>query len=298
MSGETICTGCGATIDANHRFCPSCGRAKDATPDAAANEMARLSNPAGGPATTPLGGSSPATPPSPQAMTPYNPQGAPVVPPYMPGPQPLAPYAPAPPVGPQAAAPYPPVPYNQPTYDVQTSPNMHASPNIQASPNMHASPVFAPTMVQHVNVIQQAAPATTVIVAHQGPGCLVRAIYFLLVGWWLAGFWIGLAWLCIISLILLPIGLIMLNRVPQVMTLSPGSSNLTVRQVGNTTIITHGEAAQYPLLARAIYFLVIGWWASLFWITLAYLGALTIIGLPISFMMFNVIGFVTTLRRN
>ncbi|MBF6614743.1 MAG: YccF domain-containing protein, partial [Chloroflexi bacterium] len=42
----------------------------------------------------------------------------------------------------------------------------------------------------------------------------------------------------------------------------------------------------------------LGWWLSFLWTYMAYILALTIIGLPLSFAMFHVIGFVTTLRRN
>ncbi|MBF6615001.1 MAG: YccF domain-containing protein, partial [Chloroflexi bacterium] len=42
----------------------------------------------------------------------------------------------------------------------------------------------------------------------------------------------------------------------------------------------------------------LGWWLSFLWTYMAYILALTIIGLPLSFVMFNVIGFITTLRRN
>src|SRR5205823_2678040 len=142
------------------------------------------------------------------------------------------------------------------------------------------------------------APAPMLVVAQGGgPGFFVRALYFLFVGWWLSFFWISLAWLLNATIIGLPLGLIMLNRVPQVMTLSPGSQTVAVQQWGGTTYISTG-AWQYPLWARALYFIFIGWWVSLAWTYLAYALALTIIGLPIAFLMFHVLGFVTTLRRN
>jgi uncharacterized membrane protein YccF (DUF307 family) len=48
---------------------------------------------------------------------------------------------------------------------------------------------------------------------------LGRAMYFLLVGWWFGAFWSALAWILCVSLIGLPFGVMMYNRLPAVMTL-------------------------------------------------------------------------------
>lgn len=48
---------------------------------------------------------------------------------------------------------------------------------------------------------------------------LVRALWFLLVGWWLGAIYLGLAWFLCVIIITLPIGLVMFNRVGAVMTL-------------------------------------------------------------------------------
>ena len=52
-----------------------------------------------------------------------------------------------------------------------------------------------------------------------GPSFLGRTLYFLLVGWWLGAFWLWMALALISTLIGLPLGLWMLNRLPQVLTL-------------------------------------------------------------------------------
>ena len=65
-------------------------------------------------------------------------------------------------------------------------------------------------------------PSRTVVIERGGPGCLLRALWFIFVGGWLALAWIAVAWIFNITIIGLPVGLAMLNRVPQVMTLSPG----------------------------------------------------------------------------
>lgn len=66
------------------------------------------------------------------------------------------------------------------------------------------------------------APAMVVVIQQvSGPGCLVRGIYFLFIGVWLGLLWTGAAWVLLITVLGLPLGLLMLNRLPQVMTLKP-----------------------------------------------------------------------------
>jgi uncharacterized membrane protein YccF (DUF307 family) len=59
-------------------------------------------------------------------------------------------------------------------------------------------------------------------VATEQSGLLVRLAYFLVIGWWLSGFWMAAAWLLCVSIVGFPLGLMMVNRVPFVMTLHRG----------------------------------------------------------------------------
>ena len=54
---------------------------------------------------------------------------------------------------------------------------------------------------------------------------LLRILYFFLFGWWATGVWINVAWFLNATIIGLPLGLWMLNRVPQVLTLRPTSDS-------------------------------------------------------------------------
>lgn len=47
----------------------------------------------------------------------------------------------------------------------------------------------------------------------------LRAVYFVLVGWWLGGLWMGVAWLVGLPIVTLPISIWMMNRIGGVMTL-------------------------------------------------------------------------------
>ena len=54
---------------------------------------------------------------------------------------------------------------------------------------------------------------------------------------------------------------------------------------------------QRPWITRAIYFVLIGWWFSLVWILLAWLLAVTVVGLPAAQSMFLRVNAVLTLQR-
>src|SRR5262245_50874752 len=51
-----------------------------------------------------------------------------------------------------------------------------------------------------------------VVVRQSGPGLLIRALYFILFGWWFSGIWAVIAWVLCLTIIGLPLGLYMLNR--------------------------------------------------------------------------------------
>jgi uncharacterized membrane protein YccF (DUF307 family) len=126
-----------------------------------------------------------------------------------------------------------------------------------------------------------------------GPSLLVRAIWFIFIGWWLGLIVLWVAWLLNMTIIGLPLGLWLINRLPTVITLRPQEQ--TWRVVGNAW--RRGQE-QAPFLLRAVYFVLIGWWLSLVWMKVAYVLLITIIGLPLAFWMFNRVGAVTTLYRS
>jgi hypothetical protein len=173
----------------------------------------------------------------------------------------------------------------------------------------HASPDAAapmPMLTQTINVTVQAppavaAPSPVIVMAQQaaGPGCLVRGLYFIFVGLWLGALWTGLAWLLLVSIIGLPLGLVMLNRIPQVMTLKPVRSQTQVTMAGGVVMVSQGQVAQQPFWLRAGYFILVGWWLSGLWLGFAWglIGATFGLGLPLAFWMFDQTPAIVSLAR-
>jgi uncharacterized membrane protein YccF (DUF307 family) len=125
---------------------------------------------------------------------------------------------------------------------------------------------------------------------------LLRVIWFFVFGWELTGVWILVAWALNASIIGLPLGLWMIDRVPQLLTLKARPGVLvTDLEDGRSQFI---PASNTSFLIRAIYFLFFGWWFSLLWATLAWLLCATIIGLPLGIVMLNWLPAVTTLARS
>lgn len=54
---------------------------------------------------------------------------------------------------------------------------------------------------------------------------------------------------------------------------------------------------QLPFIVRAFWFLFIGWWLTLIWISVAIVFTVTIIGLPIATWMFERTNAVMTLQQ-
>ena len=138
---------------------------------------------------------------------------------------------------------------------------------------------------------------TTHIQSAKQPSLIIRALWYLFVGWWVTGIWLAIAWLLNTTIIGIPFGIKMINMVPKVLTLknTRNTQIVTVTEEG-TNIEIHG-AGQRSLIVRGIYFILIGWWASGIWMLLAWLVSLTIIGLPVAIWMYNLLPTIVSLYR-
>ena len=56
---------------------------------------------------------------------------------------------------------------------------------------------------------------TTVIDKRDNPGCLIQVLWFALVGWWLGQIWIAVAWFLMVTIVGIPLGVMMLNKLPR-----------------------------------------------------------------------------------
>jgi uncharacterized membrane protein YccF (DUF307 family) len=189
-------------------------------------------------------------------------------------------------------------PYGQ--FPNQLPPQQYQQPYIQ--PQQAMIPPQMPYM-SSINVSVQTG--------NTGPGFLTRALYFVFVGWWVGYLWLNIGFALCALIVTLPLGLIMLNRLPKVMTLRPSSSTVNVNTStvmtnvapGFATMtqnvnITVGGAVQRNFLLRAIYFIFIGSWLGYFWANVAYLCCATIVLLPVGIIMFDRLPTVLTLRKN
>jgi hypothetical protein len=75
--------------------------------------------------------------------------------------------------------------------------------------------------------VPTAAPVVVVGPQNAGPGLLVRGLYFIFIGCWLGAMCTTLAWMLNATVIGLPSGLMIINRLPQIMTLKPRAAALT-----------------------------------------------------------------------
>ena len=127
---------------------------------------------------------------------------------------------------------------------------------------------------------------------------IIRVLWFFLIGWHVTLWWVLAAWLFNLTIIGLPLGLWMLNRVPLVLTLRTETNYQVIELRNGTLTAQYRGPQQYGWLARLLYFIVIGWWLSLIWALLGWLLCVSIIGLPIGVLMLNRLPEVTTLMRH
>jgi len=210
----------------------------------------------------------------------------------------------------------------------------HMQPQAQypnMPPNTPPMPMAPPPQAQYTNPYQssQQYPYTQLPVMQQNVnvniqtskqhGLLSRALYFVFVGWWLGFAWLNVGYALCVTVIGLPIGLAMLNRLPRVLTLRPSSAGTTSVNVSTTSVAQPGQPGvpgaapivmqtvnvnvnvgntQQNFLIRALYFVCIGCWLGYAWALVGYALCMMIVTLPLGLMMLNRLPAVITLRKN
>ncbi len=130
-------------------------------------------------------------------------------------------------------------------------------------------------------------PGMNVVVRSQ-PGCLIQLLYFVFIGWWLGALAISLAYLLFLTIIGMPLGVMIINKIPLLIAL---------RNTEPVISIAGQKTKQRNILIRIIWFLLLGWELTALWLAIAYLFCDTIIGLPIGFWMFDKTPAVLTLHK-
>ncbi len=140
-------------------------------------------------------------------------------------------------------------------------------------------------------------PRVVVAKRSDGPGLVVRTLWFVFVGWWLTGIVNVVAYLIALTVIGLPVAFMIFNRLPTVLTLRPRTIRTTHQEQDGITHITDSRVPQRAFLGRAVYFVLVGWWLGAVWSAVAWLLCVTVLGLPLGVMMYNRLPAVLTLRR-
>jgi uncharacterized membrane protein YccF (DUF307 family) len=126
---------------------------------------------------------------------------------------------------------------------------------------------------------------------------VLRALWFVFIGWHVSLWWVLASWFFIITIIGLPLGLWMLNRTPLVLTLRMTRGYTAVTLQDGQVVQAYQGAPQRPWLVRLFYFVVIGWWFSLLWSLAGWALCVSIVGLPLGVLMLNRLPNVTTWMR-
>jgi uncharacterized membrane protein YccF (DUF307 family) len=142
-----------------------------------------------------------------------------------------------------------------------------------------------------------ASAPTTYVQEDRDVPFVIRVLWFFLIGWHVTFWWILAAWVFNITIIGLPVGVWMLNRVPLVLTLRMPRGYTVTQVEDGKTVERYRSAPQHFWLLRLVYFILIGWWFSLIWALVGWLLCVIIIGLPVGVLMLNRLPNVTTLMR-
>jgi uncharacterized membrane protein YccF (DUF307 family) len=132
-------------------------------------------------------------------------------------------------------------------------------------------------------------------VVRPDPPFLIRTIYFIFIGWWLSLLWINAAWALNAIIIGLPLGLWMINRTAQILTLK--AAPVLVVHTEDGQLVHLSNLPQLGCLVRALYFILVGSWFSLIWANVGWFLCITIIGLPFGIWMLNRLPMMTTLYQ-
>ncbi len=139
------------------------------------------------------------------------------------------------------------------------------------------------------------APRVTIKVKQHN--IIVRALYFLLIGWWFGLVVALLGWLLYATLIGAPLGIKVLNAVPGAISLRAREKDIRVFAGEDGYTVTRVTKEQRPWWVRLIWF-PFGLVFSLLAILLAWLLCVWLITMPLGVMLFNKVPAIASLYRS
>lgn len=126
----------------------------------------------------------------------------------------------------------------------------------------------------------------------EGPNIFIRLLWMIFIGWWLSGVFYFVGAILTLLIVTAPLGMIVIQKIGWAFSLYKESS-ATVITDGTTTIII--QKSQTSFIVRFLYFIFFGWWIGGIALGVAWLLGITILGLPLSFMLMNRLGKIMTL---
>ncbi len=149
------------------------------------------------------------------------------------------------------------------------------------------------------NMTSPARPQVVLVrEGQEGHGCLVQTLWFLVFGWWMSQLAVVVGYLLVATVLLMPLGFALLNRVPYLATLRRAArvTNASVQEDG-AVVVERSDKPQRPFWQRALYFLVIGWWFALIVLELGWLLTATVLLAPVGLALMGWFPTAITLRR-
>lgn len=175
------------------------------------------------------------------------------------------------------------------------------SPDLPAAQAEVAPVGMATGQNQAVNVTVNntlSTPPIQFVAGKTSHGLFARLLWFVFIGWWLSAIVIAIGYLFTATLVLLPVGIWLLHRVPQAQTLKDRTREFRQEFKDGVWVVTEGTRQQFPLWQRAIYTLFVGLWAGLLWLGLAWVVSLPLVTLPLSVWMIDRTPAVITLQKH
>lgn len=139
------------------------------------------------------------------------------------------------------------------------------------------------------------APEVTVKVKEHN--IIVRALYFLLVGWWFGLFVALLGWFLYATVIGAPLGIKVLNAVPGAISLKARAKDIKVFRDGDAYTVTQVKKGQRKWWIRVLWY-PFGLVFSLIAILLAWLLCAFLVTMPLGVMLFDKVPAIASLYRS